>query len=116
MSSSSLPKRPPSLREQDTRIALLLLAPSLIVILGVTLWPILSTVVLSFLDAPTGINQTRTFVGLANYTTILRDQTFWETIGRTFYFTIVSESLELILVMATAHLIHPHPPVWTFLG
>jgi len=115
MSSSSLPKRPPSLREQDTRIALLLLAPSLIVILGVTLWPILSTFVLSFLDAPTGINQTRTFVGLANYITMLKDQTFWETIGRTFYFTIVSVSLELILGMAIAQLIHSHPPGWKFL-
>lgn len=83
MSTTSLPKRPPTLREQDARIAWLLLAPSLIVILGVTLWPILSTFILSFLDAPTGINQTRTFIGLTNYITMLEDQTFWETIGRT---------------------------------
>src|SRR5258706_147235 len=104
MSSSSLPKRPPSLREQDTRIALLLLAPSLIVILGVTLWPIPSTFVLGFLDAPTGVIQTRTFVGRANYITMLKDQPFTETIGRTFYFTIVSVSLELILQSALATL------------
>jgi ABC-type sugar transport system permease subunit len=105
----------PSLRQQDARVAWLLLAPSLIVILGVTLWPILSTFGLSFLDAPIGIQQTRTFVGLANYRTMLTDPTFWETIGRTLHFTVVSVGLELILGLAVAQLIHSHPPGWRFL-
>jgi len=105
----------PSLRQQDARVAWLLIAPSLLVIVVVTLWPILSTLVLSFLDAPTGINQTRTFVGLANYLSMLRDRTFWETIGRTMHFTLVSVSLELILGLAIAQLIHSHPPGWQFL-
>jgi len=105
----------PSLRQQDARVAWLLIAPSLLVIVVVTLWPILSTLVLSFLDAPTGINQTRTFVGLANYLSMLRDRTFWETIGRTMHFTLVSVSLELILGLAIAQQIHSHPPGWQFL-
>jgi ABC-type sugar transport system permease subunit len=111
----SLKKRPASLREQDTRIAWLLIAPSLLVIFGVTLWPIISTFILSFLDAPTGINQTRTFIGLGNYIVMLKDQTFWETVGRTIYFTGVSVGLELILGLAVAQLIHSHPPGWQFL-
>ena len=112
---NSLPKRRLTLRQQDARIAWLLVIPSLVVILGVTLWPILSTLYLSFLNSPTGINQTQTFVGLQNYLDMLNDQTFWETIGRTLYFTVVSVGLEMLLGLAIAQLIHSHPWGWKFL-
>jgi len=111
----SHPKRRLSLRQQDARTAWLLLIPSLVVILGVTLWPIISTFILSFLNAPTGINQARTFIGLDNYTTMLKDQTFWATIGRTLYFTVVSVGLELILGLVIAQLVNSHPWGWKFL-
>ncbi len=108
-------KAPLSLRQQDARTAWLLLAPSLLILLGITLWPVISTLVLSFFNAPTGINQTRTFVGLANYIQMLTDQTFWETIWRTLYFTVVSVGLELGLGLAIAQLIHSKPWGWQFL-
>jgi ABC-type sugar transport system permease subunit len=92
-----------------------LLIPSLLVIAGVTLWPVISTFILSFFNAPTGINQVRTFVGLDNYIGMLKDQTFWETIGRTLYFTVVSVGLELAIGLAVAQLIHSHPLGWQFL-
>ncbi|HXD08672.1 MAG TPA: sugar ABC transporter permease [Anaerolineales bacterium] len=104
-----------SLRQRDARTAWLLLAPSLLVMLGVTLWPVISTFILSFFNAPTGLNQGRTFVGLGNYLAMLRDQLFWETIGRTFYFTVVSVGLELTLGLAIAQLIHSRPWGWQFL-
>src|SRR5512135_529971 len=113
--SRPLPKRRLTLRQQDAHIAWLLIIPSLAVILGVMLWPIVSTFILSFYNAPTGINQARTFIGLGNYLDMLRDQTFWETIGRTLYFTVVSVSLELILGLAIAQLIHSRPFGWKFL-
>jgi ABC-type sugar transport system permease subunit len=113
--SSSRPPRHFSLRQQDARTAWLLVAPTLLVILGVTVWPILWTLVLSFLDVPTGINQTRTFVGLGNYLTMLGDPAFWATIQRTLYFTFVSVSLELALGLAIAQLIHSRPWGWKFL-
>jgi ABC-type sugar transport system permease subunit len=113
--STSIPERRFSLRQQDARMAWVLLAPSLLVILGVTLWPVLSTFGLSFFNAPTGINQTRTFVGLGNYLTMLGDRIFWETIGRTLYFTIVSVGLELVAGLAIAQLIHSRPFGWQFL-
>jgi ABC-type sugar transport system permease subunit len=115
VNSASLPKRHLSLRKQDARSAWLLLAPSLLVILGVTLWPIIYTFILSFQNAPTGIHQVRTFVGLGNYLTMLQDKAFWETIGRTMYFTAASVSLEMIFGMAVAQLIHSHPWGWKFL-
>jgi len=104
-----------SLRQQDRRIAWLLIVPSLIIILGVTLYPILNTLYLSFFEASSGINMTKTFVGLSNYRSLLTDSTFWATIGRTFYFTIVSVGLELILGLAIAQLIQARPPGWRFL-
>jgi ABC-type sugar transport system permease subunit len=115
VNSRSLPKRQFSLRKQDAHTAWLLLIPSLAVILGVTLWPIIYTFVLSFFYAPTGIHQVRTFIGLTNYLSMLKDPIFWETIGRTLYFTGVSVGLELVLGLAVAQLIHSHPWGWKFL-
>jgi ABC-type sugar transport system permease subunit len=113
--SNSVPKRTLSLRQQDARTAWLLIIPSLLVIVGVTLWPVISTFILSFFNAPTGINQVRTFVGLGNYIAMLKDRTFWDTIGRTLYFTVVSVGLELSIGLAIAQLIHSHPWGWQFL-
>jgi ABC-type sugar transport system permease subunit len=116
---AALPKSPSrkslSLRRQDIRTAWLLIAPALIIILGVTLWPIIYTFVLSFYNAPTGINQVRTFVGLGNYLTMIQDQVFWETIERSLYFTVVSVGIELLLGLAIAQLIHSRPWGWKFL-
>src|SRR5512140_3340741 len=115
LESPAISKAPRSLRQQDARTAWLLLAPSLIIMLGISLWPVISTLILSFFNAPTGLNQTRTFVGLQNYIGMLTDQTFWETIWRTLYFTVVSVGLELSLGLAVAQLIHSKPWGWKFL-
>jgi ABC-type sugar transport system permease subunit len=115
VTSESPLQRKLSLREKDARVAWLLVAPSLLVILGVTLWPILYTFILSFFVAPTGINQARTFVGFGNYLEMLADPAFWETIQRTVYFTVASVGLELILGLAVAQLIHSRPWGWKFL-
>ncbi len=104
-----------TLRSQDARIAWLLVAPSLIIILGVTLWPIITTFWLSFFVAPTGLNQVRSFVGLGNYLSMLEDVAFWQTVQRTLYFTVVSVSLELVIGLAIAQLIHSRPFGWKLL-
>ncbi len=108
-------KRSLTLRQQDARTAWLLLAPSLLIMLGVTFWPVINTFILSFFNVPTGINQVRTFVGFGTYLEMLKDQLFWETIGRTLYFTIVSVGLELVIGLAIAQLIHSRPWGWQFL-
>jgi ABC-type sugar transport system permease subunit len=113
--SQTLVKRQLSLRQQDARTAWLLVVPSLVIILGVTLWPIIYTFILSFYHAPTGINQVRTFVGLGNYIEMVKDQLFWDTIRRTLYFTVVSVGLEMLLGLGIAQLIHSHPWGWRFL-
>ena len=113
--STPLVKRRLTLHQQDARIAWLLIIPSLVILAVVTLWPVLYTFVLSFFNVPTGINQTNTFVGMDNYLHMLSDQTFWDTIGRTFYFTVVSVGLEMLLGLAIAQLVSSHPWGWKFL-
>src|SRR5258707_14935072 len=91
-----------SLRQQDAFVGWLLVAPSLMIILGVTLQPVLTTLYLSLFEAPSGINLPKVFVGLANYASLLKDNIFWTTLGRTIYFMVNSVALELILGMAIA--------------
>ena len=104
-----------TLRQQQARIGLLLLAPSVIIILGVVLQPILTTFYLSFFEASLAKPAEREFVGLGNYLELLGDSTFWATIWRTLYFTVVSVGIELVLGMAIALLIHAKPYGWQFL-
>ncbi len=113
--STLLPKSRLSLKQRDAFTAWLLILPSLAVILGITLWPVISTFILSFYNAPTGIHQARTFIGFGNYLEMLRDPTFWQTIWRTVYFTGVSVGLELALGLGIAQLIHSKPWGWQFL-
>src|SRR5512138_2849085 len=115
VANPAVSKAPPTLRQQDARTAWLLLLPSLIILLGITLWPVISTLILSFFSVQTGLNQTRTFVGFGNYLAMLTDMTLWATIWRTLYFTVVSVGLELILGLAIAQLIHSKPWGWKFL-
>jgi ABC-type sugar transport system permease subunit len=104
-----------SLRQQDSGTAWLLVIPSLLVILGVTLWPIIYTFILSFYNVQAGLHAVRTFVGLDNYLTMIKDQVFWETIGRTAYFTGVSVGLEIVIGLGVAQLITSRPWGWRFL-
>jgi ABC-type sugar transport system permease subunit len=104
-----------SLRQQDVRIAWWLLAPSLIILAGVTVWPIIYAFILSFFNVPMGINQIRTFVWFGNYIEMLTSQAFWETIGRTLYFTGASVVLNMVLGLAIAQLIQSKPWGWKFL-
>ncbi|MFN2196801.1 MAG: carbohydrate ABC transporter permease [Anaerolineales bacterium] len=112
---ATVPKSRLTNRQREALVGLLLLLPSLLIIFGITLQPILSTLYLSFFKTGLGINIERVFVGLGNYLNLLGDATFWQTIGRTLYFTVVSVGLELLLGLGIALLIHAHPPGWKFL-
>jgi len=104
-----------SLRKQDARAGLLFVIPSLIIILGITLQPILSTLYLSFFDASLAKTAVLKFIGLENYSSLLQDPLFWKTIWRTVYFTVVSVGLEMVLGIALAQLINSRPFGWKFL-
>jgi ABC-type sugar transport system permease subunit len=52
---------------------------------------------------------------LENYIGLIKDQGFWDTVKRSLYFTVVSVSLELLIGLSIAQLIHSHPWGWKFL-
>ena len=108
-------QRKRTLAQQDMLVGFALILPSFLIILGISLQPILTTLYLSLFEVPRGINLQNTFIGLGNYISLLSEPIFWATIGRTFYFTIISVGIELVLGLAIAQLIHAHPPGWQFL-
>jgi multiple sugar transport system permease protein len=90
------------------------LAPAVVALLIIGIYPTVFAIVTSFRQ----YNITRPrdgfpFVGLDNYITVLSDQTFWETLGRTGFFFLCVIPAEIALGLAIALLLHR--PGLTFL-
>ncbi len=81
----------------------LFIAPALIALAAIVLLPLLYSFYLSLFKTQ-GLN--RTFVGLQNYLSILKEPYFWQSAGRTAYFTIVSVGLEFVIGMLVALLLN----------
>ena len=64
----------------DMPFALLLLAPSLLLLGGLVAWPMVSNIEISFLRLPLNPNIESTFVGVSNYVRILSDPGFWHSL------------------------------------
>ncbi len=76
------------------------------IVFGIIVYPVVRTTLISFFDVNSAVPVTTPFVGLGNYTTILREQAFWSSMGRTLYFTIASTAAELVLGMGLAFLLN----------
>ncbi len=93
-------------RRQETRLAAWLVAPSLVFVAVLGAFPVLSQFVLSLTEFNLKFTDERSFVGLANFAKLLRDDVFWRDLGQTFQFTVVSVGLELLLGLAVALLLN----------
>ncbi|EJA4373963.1 sugar ABC transporter permease [Escherichia coli] len=71
----------------DMPFALLLLAPSLLLLGGLVAWPMVSNIEISFLRLPLNPNIESTFVGVSNYVRILSDPGFWHSLWMTVWYT-----------------------------
>ncbi len=80
-------------------------APALVLLCGVTLYPILYTTFLSFYRRLLIFDVSR-FVGWENYGFLLRDERFWNALWNTVYFTAVSVSCEIFLGLLLAFLLN----------
>ncbi|WP_426755900.1 carbohydrate ABC transporter permease [Myxococcus sp. Y35] len=90
--------------EQERRQAYLLVAPAVLVLAGVALYPILAAVWLS-LHRFILVFGERRFTGLENYAYLLGDARFWAALGNTAYFTAVAVTVELLLAVPLALLL-----------
>ncbi|MGZ3602756.1 MAG: carbohydrate ABC transporter permease [Ktedonobacterales bacterium] len=82
-----------------------LVAPALLLIAVVAIYPIIDAIRLSFLEnplVPTGNN----FVGLNNYVEAFRDPVFLGSIGATLIFSVISVTFELLVGFGIALLIN----------
>jgi multiple sugar transport system permease protein/N,N'-diacetylchitobiose transport system permease protein len=86
--------------------AALLLLPSLIVVFGIVVYPLLRTLYTSFFKVDSPFPGHYPFAGLDNYRQTFGSADFWAAIRRTAYFTIVSTWFELIVGLLLALLLN----------
>jgi len=79
------------------RIALILLLPSLVVVFGIIVYPLLRTLYTSLFAVNSAFPGRYPFVGLGNYLQALERAEFWGAILRTAYFTFSTTFLEVVL-------------------
>jgi multiple sugar transport system permease protein len=93
----------------ERRLALYLVAPAVIVMIAVTAFPIIDTVILSLqrrsLDQPGHT----AFIGLDNYGYVLKAHLFWMDLIHTVAITVISVSIEFALGMLLALAMHRVP-------
>ena len=84
----------------DMPFALLLLAPSLLLLGGLVAWPMVSNIEISFLRLPLNPNIEATFVGVSNYVRILSDPGFWHSLWMTVWYTALVVAGSTVLGLA----------------
>jgi multiple sugar transport system permease protein len=90
----------------ERRLGWLLCLPAVIVMIAVTAYPILYSIYLSLLRADLRFPDEREFIGLTNYVTVLTSSLWWSDFGRTMIILVCSVSLELVLGMLIALVMH----------
>ena len=86
----------------ESWFAWVLIAPAVAFTAVIVAWPLLETIRLSFTDADMG---GESWVGLANYQKLLSSQKFYDIVGRTFFWMILSVLLKLIVGLFGATLL-----------
>jgi len=107
--ATALPKQKTSLRERlDMGSGMLpyyLVAPTIIIIALVAVYPIIDSIRLSLLDNPLIVSGAA-FVGLRNYMQVIGDPAFKNSVGITITFSVVSVALETLVGFAVALLMN----------
>jgi trehalose/maltose transport system permease protein len=95
-------RRRTKLQRRQTRVAWLLLLPSLAVVAIVALYPLGKTIYQSFTDEEFLALTPTKWVGLENYTNLLHDSFFRDAVWTTVKFTLITVALEFALGLTIA--------------
>ncbi len=87
----------------QARVAVLFMAPALVILLAFVAWPMVSALRLSFTDA-SGFGA-QTWVGVANYVRIFTDHKILATLGTTALYTVMFTPVALVGALALALLL-----------
>ncbi len=93
-------------RKSERRLAFLLIAPAVFLMVAVTAYPIGYAVWLSLQRYNLAEPDDTAFVGLSNYVTVLTDGYWWTALAVTTAITVISVAIELVLGMALALVMH----------
>jgi len=94
------------IRRSQGLLALALLIPAIVVVFGIIVYPMIQTLIYSVTNVQSAMQTTAPFVGLGNFGKAISNVNFWESMGRTLYFTVVSTTIELVLGLAIAALLN----------
>jgi multiple sugar transport system permease protein len=90
----------------ERKLAYMLVAPALIVMVAVTAYPLISTVILSLQRADLRFPSANRFIGLSNYKAVLTAPVWWQVVWHTVVITVVSVSIQFVLGMLLALAMH----------
>ena len=91
----------------DKKLAWLFVAPSILLLLAINIFPLLWTIYLSFTNYRVNRpNRDVEWIGLRNYERILNDTDIWQTMQATAHFLISTIVLQVLLGFALAFLIN----------
>ncbi|MBR0939062.1 carbohydrate ABC transporter permease [Bradyrhizobium jicamae] len=90
-------------RVLENRLPYLIIAPAILILLLVGLFPLIYSLVVSFQHVTMTEND-RSFVGLMNYAELFRDARLWEALGHTAIITVIALPLELLIGFLMAQL------------
>lgn len=90
----------------ERRLAFMLVAPATVLMVAVTAYPIGYAIWLSLQRNNLATPNDTAFIGLGNYQTILSDRYWWTALAVTLAITVVSVSIEFVLGLALALVMH----------
>jgi trehalose/maltose transport system permease protein len=102
----TVPKVHSKLIQAQTRLAWILLAPSLLVVACVALVPLIQTISQSFTNARLASERPVSFVGVQNYINLLQDGDFLHSIWVTVQFTVMTVAFEFLLGLGIAMVVN----------
>ncbi|RFU96292.1 sugar ABC transporter permease [Sphaerochaeta halotolerans] len=92
--------------ERESVLAIILLIPALVVIFGVLIFPLGTSLALSFTDLKLTNPDSGGFIGFRNFVEALKNPLFWSSIGRTTIFGVSTVLTEVFLGVAIALLLN----------
>jgi len=92
--------------QSERKLAWMLCAPAVIAMLAVTAYPVGYAIVLSLQKLDLRFPEQTEFIGLANYGTVLSSELWWMDVFNTLLIMLISVSIELVLGMAIALVMH----------
>src|SRR5215218_9531754 len=104
-STAAAPAKPGGLTDRakaERKLAWLLCAPAVAVMILVAGFPIIYAFWLSLRRADLRFPDASEFIGFSNYTAVLSSSTWWRDFGNTMFITVISVALELVLGMLIA--------------